>query len=210
MNNIFENPILVILTLNNPFVCIRTYDEKHGHSQRFFIKMDTLLSQLGDDAEGNSTEADLLNFCTVARVGDTIRFNMFWLRGSYNDDIYGYRQTFFIPVDKVSKALVGETVKHLSHVPACQPKADIFFTQTAHNAIDALDKPKRHALRKFLQNNFCYGRDEHLVVQQDEWVHGFFVFSTTSRFEGGIVPHETRVMGKDGKPHVKVFYGLHT
>ena len=210
MNNIFENPILVTLSLSEPFVCIKTFDEIHGRSQRFFISKSALQSQLCDDAEGNSTEADILNFCTISHIGDALRFNMFWLHGNFNDDISGYRQTFFVPIDKVSKVLAGETIKHMSHVPACQAMADIFFTQTAHKAIAALDKPKRHALRKFLRNNFCYGRDEHLVVQQDEWVHGFFVFSATSRFEGGIVPHETRVMGKDGKPHVKVFYGLHT
>lgn len=208
--NIYVNAILVTLTLNEPFVTISTYDEKHGRSQRFFISKSTLLNQLGGDAAGNSAEADLLNFCTVARVGTSIRFNMFWLHGSYDDDISGYRQTFFVPIDKMNKVLAGETVKHLSYVPVCQLKADIFFTQTAHRAIAALDKPKRHALRKFLRDNLNYGKDEHLVVQQDEWVHGFFVFSATSRFEAGIVLHETEVMGKDGKPHKKVFYGLHT
>ena len=208
--SIYLNAILVTLSLSEPFVCIRTYDEKHGRSQRFFINKSTLLNQLGDDAEGNSTEADILNFCTIARIGTSIRFNMFWLHGSYNDDICGYRQTFVVPVDKVSRVLAGEKVKHLSHIPACQPKADVFFTQTAHRAIAALDKLKRHALRKFLRDNFCYGRDEHLVIQQDEWVNGFYFFSTTSRYEGGIVPHETTVMGKDGKQHVKAFYGLHT
>ena len=207
---IYLNAVLITLSLSEPFVDIRTFDEKHGRSQRFFINKSTLQNQLGDDAEGNSTELDLLNVCTVARIGTNIRFNMFWLHGSHNDDVCGYQLTFFIPIDKVSKVLAGETIKHMSHVPACQAMADIFFTQTAHKAIAALDKPKRHALRKFLRNNFCYGRDEHLVVQQDEWVHGFFVFSATSRFEAGIVLHETEVMGKDGKPHKKVFYGLHT
>ncbi len=210
MNNIFENPILVALSDNDPFITIRTYDPKHGQSERFFLSKETLLNQLGGDAEGNSTEADLLNFCTVSRIGTSIRFNMFWLHGSYNDDVCGYKQTFFIPVVKVNKVLNGETVKHLSHAPASQPKADIFFTRTANKAVAALDKLKLHAIRKFLRDNFCYGKDEHLVIQQDEWVNGFYFFSTVSHYEGGIVPHESIVQGKDGKPHSKVFYGLHT
>lgn len=210
MNNIFENTILVTLSLSEPFVCIRTYDEKHGRSQRFFINKSTLLEQLGADAEGNSTEADLLNFCTVSRIGTSIRFNMFWLHGSYNDDVCGYQQTFFVPADKVSKALAGERVKYLSHVPACQPKADIFFTRTAHAVIAEADKLKRHAIRRFFRDNLNYGRNEHLVIQRDEFVNGFYFFSTVSCYEGGIALHTTEVKGKDGKPHVKVFYGLHT
>ena len=208
--NIYLNAILVTLTLSEPFVTIRTYDEKHGRSQRFFINKSTLLNQLGDDAEGNSTEADILNFCTVARIGTSIRFNMFWLHGNCIDDISGYRQTFFVPVDKVNKVLDGENVKHLSHVPDCQPKAHIFLTRTAHAVIAEADRLKRHAIRRFFRDNFNYGRDEHLVIQRDELIDGFYFFSTTSRYEGGIALHDTEVKGKDGKLYPKLYFGLHT
>ena len=207
---IYPDAILVTMSLSEPFVSLQTYDEKHGQSQHFYLKKDSLLSQLGDDAEGSVTEMDLLNVCTVARIGNSIRFNMLWLHGNYNDDVSGYQQVFFIPVDKAAKVLAGEKVKHLSYSPAQQPKANIFFTKTAHKAIAEADKLKLHAIRRFFRDNFCYGRDEHLVVQQDEWVKGFYFFSTVSRFEGGIALHDTEVKGKDGKPHQKLYYGLHT
>ena len=133
--NIYPNAILITLSLSEPFVSLQTYDEKHGKSQRFFLRKDALISQLGDDAEGSATELDLLNVCTVARVGNNIRFNMLWLHGSYNNDVSGYQQVFFVPVGKAAKVLTGEKVKHLSYTLEQMPKASIFFTQTAHKAI---------------------------------------------------------------------------
>lgn len=208
--NIFDNPILVTLSDSDPFAIIQTYDPKHGQSQRFYLHKQSLIGQLGDDAEGNDTEADLLNYCTVARAKDSIRFQMVWLHGNYNDDVHGYRQTFFLPFDKVEKALAGERVKHLSHYPIHQEKADIWFTEPAQKAIAAMDKLKRHAIRRFIRDSFNYGHKEKLIVQTDNWISGFYFFSTVSKYEGGIVPHETEVIGKDGKPHRKVYFGLHT
>jgi len=210
--NIFNNPILVTLSDSDPFVLLQTYDEKHGKSQRFYLTKRILHSQLDDGAEGSFIEADLLNYCSVTRIDNSIRFTVCWLHGNYADDVSGYRQTLFVPVDKVVRALDGERVKHLSYQPVHLEKADIFFTKTAHAAIAAAkaDKLKLHALKRVFRDNFCYGRNEHLVVQQDEWVKGFYFFSTVSKYEGGIALHDTEVQGKDGKPHQKLYYGLHT
>ena len=208
--NIFDNPVLVTLSDSDPFIVLQTYDPKHGSSQRFYLHKQTLLRQLGDDAEGNVTEADLLNFCTVANTKDSIRFKMFWLHNNYNDELHGYQQTFFVPICKVGKALSGERIRHLSHYPIRQEKADIWITEPTQKDIAAMDKLKRHAFCRFLRDNFNYGSEEKLVVQTDTWVNGFYFFSSVSRYEGGIVPHETEVIGKDGKPHTKLFFGLHT
>ena len=208
--NIFSNPVLITLTDSDPFVAIQTYDEKHGHSQHFYLCKQTLRGQLGENAEGVVTEADLLNFCTVARSDDKIRFTFCWLHGTYNDDVCGYQQTVFLPINKVLKVLAGEKVKHLSYSPVYRNKADIYITPPAHKVIAAADKLKRHAIKRFFRDNFDYGRSEHLVVQSDIWVSGFYFFSTTSKYEGGIVPHEAEVIGKDGKLYRKIFYGLHT
>lgn len=208
--SIYPNTILVTLLDSEPFILLQTYDEKHGKSQRLYLRKDTLMNQLGDDAEGSITEMDLLNVCTVNRVGSSIRFNVLWLHGNYSDDVSGFQQVLFVPIDKVAKVLSGEKVKHLSYSPAQMPKASIFFTRTAHKAIAEADKLKLHAIRRFFRDNFCYGRDEHLVVQQDEWVKGFFFFSTVSRYEGGVCLHSTEVKGKDGKLYPKLYFGLHT
>lgn len=208
--SIFSNPVLITLTDSDPFVTLQTYDEKHGHSQHFYLRKQTLQEQLGENAEGIVTEADLLNYCTVTRSGNKIRFTFCWLRGNYDDDVCGYQQTVFLPINIVVKVLAGEKVKYLSHSPVYRDKADLYITPPAHKVIADMDKLKRHALRKFFRDNFDYGRSEHLVIQSDTWVNGFYFFSTVSKYEGGIVPHETEVIGKDGKPHRKVFYGLHT
>lgn len=208
--NIFDNPVLVTLSDSEPFVTIQTYDSKHGQSQRFYLHKQTLLRQLGDDAEGNDTEADLLNFCTVARAKDSIRFQLVWLHGNHNDDVYGYQQTVFVPVDKVYKVLSGEKVKQLSHYPVHQEKATIWLSQPAHMAIADMDKLKKHAIRRFFRDGFCYGRNEKLLIQRDVTIGGFYFYSVISKYEGGIVSHESEIIGKDGKPHRKVFYGLHT
>ena len=208
--SIFINPVLITLTDSDPFINLQTYDEKHGHSQHFYLHKETLQGQLGDNAEGVVTEADLLNYCTVARSDDNIRFTFCWLHGNYDNDVSGYMQIVFVPVDVIIKLLAGERVKHLSYSPVCRDKADIYITPPAHEIIAAMDKLKRNAIRRFFRDNFDYGRKEHLVIQSDTWVHGFYFFSTVSKYDGGIVPHETEVIGKDGKPHRKVFYGLHT
>ena len=208
--NIYPNAILITLFDSDPFISIQTFEQRHGQSQRFYLTKHALHSQLDDGAEGSFIEADLLNYCSITRIDNSIRFNMFWLHGNYNDDVCGYQQVFFIPADKVAKVIAGERVKHLSYSPAQMPKASIFFTQTAHKAIAEADKLKLHAIRRFFRDNFCYGRNEHLVVQQDEWVKGFYFFSTVSKYEGGIALHDTEVQGKDGKPHQKLYYGLHT
>ena len=208
--SIFINPVLITLTDSDPFINLQTYDEKHGHSQHFYLRKEILQGQLGENAEGVVTEADLLNYCTVTRSDDNIRFTFCWLHGNYDNEVSGYQQTVFLPISKVVKVLAGEKVKHLSHSPVYRDKADLYITTPAHKVIADMDKLKRHALRKFFRDNFNYGRKEHLVVQSDIWVDGFFFFSTTSKYEGGVVPHKTEVIGKDGKPHCKVFYGLHT
>lgn len=208
--NIFNNPVLITLTDSDPFVTIQTYDQKHGHSQHFYLHKASLQGQLGENAEGVVTEADLLNFCTVARARDSIRFKFCWLHGNYDDDVCGYEQKVFLPINKAIEALNGNRVKHMSYSPVYRDKADIHLTPSAHQAIAAMDKMKRHALRKFFRDNFDYGRREHLVIQSDAFVRGFFFYSSVSKYNGGIVLHETEVIGKDGKPHRKVFYGLHT
>ena len=165
--NIFNNPILITLSDSDPFVNLQTYDEKHGRSQHFYLRKRTLEEQLGENAEGVVTEADLLNFCTVARSDDNIRLTFCWLHGNYCDDVSGYQQTVFVPVNTVIKALAGERVKHLSYTPVYRDKADIYITPPAHKVIAAADKMKRHAIRRFFRDNFDYGRKEHLVVQSD-------------------------------------------
>ena len=207
--SIFHDPIIVTLSNTDPLVSLQTFDPKHGWSQRFYLTVEALTKQLTDTVEGSITETDLLNVCTVARIDNNIRFRLLWLNGVY-DELHGYQQTVCIPVYKVNTVLAGGRIKHLSHSPIYKDKADIFFTKTAHEAIAEADKLKRHAIRRFFRDNFNYGREEHLVVQRDEWVQGFYFFSTVSRYEGGIVAHETKVKGKDGKLHLKLYYGLHT
>ncbi|MBR2661987.1 MAG: hypothetical protein IKE15_11440 [Clostridia bacterium] len=215
--SIFTNPIIVTLSVNDMFVYLQTYDPKHSWSQRFYLTKESLSSQLADTVESSVTdsvtECDLLNVCNVSRIGNSIRFRLFWLHGNYDNDLHGYQQTVLVPVDVAKRVLAGERIKYLSTSPENKEKARIFFTKTASEVIadTAKDKLKRHALRKFFRDHFNYGREEHLVVMEDRWINGFYFFSSTgSRYEGGIVLHEDEVTGKDGKPYRKAYYALHT
>ena len=205
--SIFKDPIIVTLSCNDPLVSLQTYDPKHGWSQRFYLTKQALCSQL-DNAESSVTECDLLNVCNVASINNGIRFRVYWLQGY--DELHGYQQTFIVPFEAIRALLDGHHVRYLSYSSTYRTKANIYLTPTAQIAIAKADKLKRHALRKFFRDNFDYGKDEKLVIQRDEFVNGFYFFSTVSRYEGGIVPHETEVKGKDGKLHRKLYYGLHT
>ena len=208
--NIFSNPVLITLTDSDSFVNLQTYDKRHGRSQHFYLHKQTLQGQLGENAEGVVTEADLLNFCTVARARDSIRFTFCWLHGNYSDDVSGFQQTVFLPISTVAKVLAGEKVKHLSYTPVHRDKAKLYFTSSANKYIADADKLTRHAIKRAFRDNFNYSRKEKLIIQKDPWVDGLYFFDPLSQYNGGIVLHETEVIGKDGKPHRKVYFGIHT
>ena len=156
-------------------------------------------------------EQDLLNFGRVESIDNDIHFSLFWLHSNTHDELTGYQQHITIPASKMLSVLAGETVKHLSYA-AVQGKARLSFMPSANEAIAdiAQDKLKRHALRRFFRDNLNYGHNEHLFIQRDEWVQGFYFCSSASRFDGGITLHGTEVAGKDGKRYSKVYYGIHT
>ncbi len=207
--NIFNNPILITLSSSGLFVAIVTYDQMHGRSQRFLLSRDILHDQLRDHDEGSNIERDLHNFCDVARARDGIRFRLSWLRNC-GDELKGYQQRFIVPVDLVSKALAGKTVKYMYYEPIYKNKAPLSFTRSAYEEIAGADKLKRHAIRRFFRDHFDYGNTEHFVIQRDPFIHGFYFHSMVINYNGGIALHETEVTGKDGKNYPKLYYGLHT
>ena len=207
--SIFQQPILVKLSDSGNFVMLQTYDPQNGRSERFYLSKRTLTDQLDHTAEGVTIERDLQNFCSVALVGTDMTLVVYWLHGSGN--VQGYQQSFSIPVSKITQVLSGGSVRHL-HVQDCSSKAWLSFRPSAHEAIAGIarDKLKRHALCRFFRDNLNYGQREKLVIDRDVWVNGFYFWSSETPFEGGIVLHETTVIGKDKRPHRKLFYSVHT
>ena len=41
------------------------------------------------------------------------------------------------------------------------------------------------------------------------WVEGFY-FQSMGCFDGGMVPHEAQIIGKNEKHYCKLYYGIHT
>ena len=207
--SIFRQPILVNLSYSNNCVILQTYDPQNGRSVRFFLSEKTLDDQLDHTAEGVTIESDLQNFCSVALVGTDMTFVVYWLQGSGN--VQGYKQCFSVPVSKITQVLSGGSVRHL-HAQDCPSKAHLSFLPSAHEAIAGFagDKLKRRALCRFFRDNLNYGQKEKLLIERDTWVRGFYFRSSETPFEGGIVLHETTVMGKDKLPHRKLFYSVHT
>ena len=207
--SIYRQPILVSLSDSNIFVMLQTYDPQNGRSQRFCLSRKTLANQLDHTAEGVTIESDLQNFCSVALVDTDMTFVVYWLHGS--GKLQGYQQSFSVPVSKITQVLSGGSVRHL-HTQDGLSKARLSFQPSACEAIAGIakDKLKRHALRQFFRDNFNYGQGEELVIERDTWVKGFYFWSSETSFEGGIVLHETTVIGKDNRPHRKLFYSVHT
>ena len=207
--SIYRQPILVNLSDSNIFVMLQTYDPQNGCSQRFCLSKKTLANQLDHTAEGVTIESDLQNFCSVALVDTDMTFVVYWLHGS--GKLQGYQQSFSVPVSKITQVLSGGSVRHL-HTQDGLSKARLVFQPSACEAIAGIakDKLKRHALRRFFRDNFNYGQGEELVIERDTWVNGFYFWSSETSFDGGIVLHETTVIGKDNRPHRKLFYSVHT
>ena len=207
--SIYQQPILIHLSDSNIFVMLQTYDPQNGCSQRFCLSRKTLANQIDHTAEGVTIESDLQNFCSVALVDTDMTFVVYWLHGS--GKIQGYQQTFSVPVNKIKQVLSGGSVRHL-HAQNGPSKARLVFQPSAHEAIAGIagDKLKQHALRRFLRDNLNYGLGEELLIERDTWVKGFYFWSPEASFDGGIVLHETTVIGKDKRPHRKLFYSVHS
>ncbi len=207
--SIYQQPILIHLSDSNIFVMLQTYDPQNGRSQRFCLSRKTLADQLDHTAKGVTIERDLQNFCSVALVDTDMTFVVYWLHGS--GKIQGYQQSFSVPVSKIKQVLSGGSVRHL-HTQDGLSKARLSFQPSACEAIAGIakDKLKRHALRRFFRDNFNYGQGEELVIERDTWVKGFYFWSSETPFEGGIVLHETTAIGRDNRPHRKLFYSVHT
>ncbi len=207
--SIYQQPILVSLSDSNIFVMLQTYDPQNGRSQRFYLSKKTLVDQLDHTAEGVTIESDLQNFCSVALVGTDMSFVVYWLHGTGN--VQGYNQSFRVPVNKITQVFTGRSVRHLD-AQDCPSKARLSFQPSAREAIAGIarDKLKRHALRRFFRDNLNYGQGEELLIERDTWVKGFYFWSPETSFDGGIVLHETTVIGKDNRPHRKLFYSVHT
>ena len=208
--SIYMNPILIKLSDSDHFLMLQTYDASHGKSERFYLSKAALSSMIDDKRQSSIIENDLLNFCCCRRCADEIHFKLFWLKGSWSDDLNGYQQSFTVPISKIEAALCNVAIKHLCR-SISNEKARISFSSSAHEAIAeiAQDKLKRHALRRFFRDNLNYGSKEHLTIHRDSWVDGFY-FQSMNSFDGGIVPHETQVIGRNGKAYCKVYYGIHT
>ena len=208
---IYQNPILATLSATESFISLRTFSRKFGRSQTFYLMKNPLMNIISGKTSSAYIEQDLWNFGRVESIENNIHFSLFWLHSNAHDEVSGYQQHITIPAGKMLDVLAGETVKHLSYTPV-QGKVQLSFMPSANEAIADItqDKLKRHALRKFFRDNLNYSNTEHLIIQRDSWINGFYFCSKAIRFEGGIALHATKVTGKDGKRHRKVYYGIHT
>ena len=59
-----NNKILVTLTPSDAFITLQTYDARHGKSQNFYIRKETLRDALA--SHSSAVEADLSNFCYIS------------------------------------------------------------------------------------------------------------------------------------------------
>ena len=132
-----------------------------------------------------------------------------WLTTRGNEKLEGYRQTIYVPVDLINEYLdTGNTVKCICHEPDSNPK--LIFAPEAHNRIrKIIALGGKRALTKFFRDRLKYKYTREIHITEDIWIKGFF-FQQKNGGCGGIHPVETTTMGKDGKPHPRLYYDVAT
>ena len=206
----FSDSILVKMNPDDDFIAITTYDIRHGKSSRFLLHKADMLWLVADERE-SLLDSDLDSFLQIHRDGQNAHFKLTWISRDFRDEITGYVHHFTISVRKLQQAINGQHVHHIEHCSTEKAKAKLSFSDGASRMLQTYrqDKLSRHALRTFFRDNFNYGQQEHLRIYPDSMVKGFY-FQNAKGYDGGIVQHESTVIGKDGKEHRRVFYAVHT
>ena len=203
---------LVSMSPSSPnFISLQTRDAAHGDSQRFLV-YESELRKVLEDPDYFVLDTDLGNFLQIHRIDDQVHFRVTWLSLDSRGEARGYLQTFDLPVNIIESVLEGIPYRQLVNTLGHWEQARLVFTESARSLLHwfCQDRLNRRALSKFLRDNLHYSRPETLVLFDDSWVQGFYFESARSKYNGGIVLHETEVRGKDQKKHRKVSIELHT
>lgn len=208
MNKYFGHHAIVTIAACDNFITLRTFDAQHGRSTRMFIRANALYDWVETPANATFIDYDCGSFAVMHRKdAQTVHWHQTWVQPDGQNGIHGYTQDFDISVDDLLAALVAEFgVKRLVDISSRPRQAEITITNGAHRQIKVLDKLHRRALSKAMRDGFHW-RDSHVCLYAD-WGKDFSFVD--QRMNGGLCLHETHIIGKDGIPHRKLHYQVHT
>ena len=198
------------------FLALSTYTPSHGRSSRFFVFKSSISKWLaGEDTSFMDTDCG--SFVRFTRESSEKIFVEFtWLSDSMNNLVRGYRQRFTVPVQMFLEVLNGQKkAKLLVSTEASMAHSTLCFSRDAHAQAHKIcaNKAKRRALMKALRDGFHWGNCT--VSLYCDYECGFYFSENKSpdvpwSLNGGLVLHDTTIVGKDGQPHEKLYYSLYT
>lgn len=208
MNNYFGRHAIITIESTGSFITLKTYDAQHGNSMRMYIDSDKLYHWIGSEALSSFLDHDCGSFTIMHRVNkNTIEVHLTWLHSIGYSNLSGYVQNFVLHADALMAVLLtGDRVRKLVALDDQPRQANITITNGAHRQIRALDKQQRRALSKAMRDSFKW-KNSCLCLYAD-WGNDFSFVE--QKMSGGLCLHDTRISGKDRKPHNKLYYQVHT
>ena len=206
----------MIVTLE-PAACgellyLTTFEPRRGRCSSFYINALTFGNWINHSVPGGPSfmDCDLNSFLRAYRdTEDLIHLEISFIRVNSNDDAVGFVQRFDLTLLFIKSVMItGETMKTLVPINRDPEKATITLTESAHCMVRrvAKDKLTRRALSKAMARSFFW-KNSHVTLYAD--VNRSFFFRE-ERICGGLILHSSTITGKDGKPHEKLEYSIHT
>lgn len=208
MNNYYGRHAIVTIESTGSFITLKTYDAQHGNSMRMYIDSNKLYRWIDSEAQSVFLNHDCGSFTILRRISkETISVRLTWLHTIGCGNVKGYTQDFdFHDDDLMAVLLTGDRVRKLAALEGKSRQAQITITNGAHRQIRALNKQQRRALSKAMRDSFRW-KDSHICLYAD-WGNDFAFVE--QKMSGGLCLHDTRISGKDRKPHSKLYYQVHT
>ncbi len=193
-------------------LALSTFEPRRGHSGTFYINAFKFGNWLNESTSASSAflDSDLNSSLRAYRDSENrVHFIVSWIRVSSNDDVTGYVQRFDLSLVFIKAVLItGDPGKTIVSINQYTQKAEITITPSAHCMVRrvAKDKLTRRALSKAMAKSFFW-KDSHVTLYADMNRSFFF---RDEKICGGLVLHSSTIIGKDGKPHEKFEYSIHT
>ena len=193
-------------------LALTTYEARRGHSNTFYINGFRFGTWLNESTPGSAPylDSDLNAFLKAYRDSeDRVHFIVSWIRVNGNDDATGFIQRFDLTLVFIKGVMITEQDgKTLTAIQQDPVKASITLTPSAHCMVRRLAKDKltRRALSKAMAKCFFW-KNSHVTLYAD--VNRSFLFRD-ERICGGLILHSTTITGRDGKPHEKLEFSIHT
>ncbi len=212
LNHHFIDLARVSFKPDDEFVALQIYDGTIRRRLSTFLICRDKLAALAEGTTPAMLDSDLNNTLRVYRSGnDLLKFTVYFVRHEDNLGRFeGIAERFVLPVSDILQVLVlnSEITRLIrKNQPLEQARIELGFN--AHRRIKELckDPIEKRALSKAFRDHFMYGKGEEVFITDD--FDGFF-FELIGSYNGGLIRHEGKVLGRDKKLRPSIHYEIHT